>query len=947
MIRRLLAALLAGAALPVAAQTTPAPAPAPVASVAVQPLAFTTRTLANGLRVYAMRDTGTPNVAIQLWYDVGAKDDPKGRSGFAHLFEHLMFKATRNLVAEQFDRLTEDVGGYNNASTDDDYTNYFEVVPANHLERLLFAEADRMANLAIEPASFTSERDVVKEEYRQRVLAQPYGKLFGQYVPQVAYQVSPYARPAIGNIADLEASSIDDARAFHATYYRPDNAVLVVAGNFDPAQLDRWVDRYFAPIKRPAAPAPHADATEPARTAPISRTVYEANTPLPAVVLNYHVPPDRGADSAALTVLDAVLSTGESSRLYRSLVYRDRLANSADTQLDLRKGTGNLNVYAILASGKDAATGEAALKAEIARLRDAPADAAELARAKAQIVTANLKRRQTAEGRAFILAQAVILDNDPHAADARLRAIQRVTAADVQRVARTYLADNQAAVIRYLPAASKPAGAASDPIAVAATVRVAPLAMPADLAVVTPADAAHRVQPPAPGAPVSPTLPTPVEARLANGVRVVTVERHDLPLVAATLVALGGSGTDASGRAGAAGLTATVMAKGTQTRSATALAADMETLGASIGSDAGRDSALVGTAVTTPALAPAMAILADVARHPALAQDELDRARAQTVDAVNVSLSNPPALAALAANRLVFGDTPYGAPVEGTPASLAAITRADLQRSYQLTWQPERTAVVLVGDITPAAARALAEQALGDWRGATAGGAPPVAGTALPAPRVVVVDLPDAGQAGVVVARAAIPRADPRYDALQVANAVLGGGFSSRLNQEIRIKRGLAYGAGSGVSARRDSGVVSARTQTKNPTAPDVVQLILAEMRRMGAETVPAAELDTRKAAAIGEVGRAIETREGTAGVIGGYLATGVPLAELPHAIDRLAAVDAGAVRSTSAALLAPAAASIVVVGDARQFLPALRRAYPQVEVVPASQIRLDHASLR
>jgi zinc protease len=223
-------------AIPAIAQPPRAPA--------IAPIQYQTRTLANGLRVYAIRDTDTANVSVQVWYDVGSKDDPRGRSGFAHLFEHMMFKASRNLVAEQFDRLTEDVGGFNNASTNDDYTNYYEVVPANHLQRLLWAEAERMGSLVVEPGFFNSERDVVKEELRSRVLAAPYGRLFYLYLPMISYDVHPYARPGIGSIADLDAATIDDVRAFHATYYRPDNAVLVVAGNFDPAQLDRWVDQY-------------------------------------------------------------------------------------------------------------------------------------------------------------------------------------------------------------------------------------------------------------------------------------------------------------------------------------------------------------------------------------------------------------------------------------------------------------------------------------------------------------------------------------------------------------------------------------------------------------------------------------------------------------------------------------------------------------------------------
>ena len=256
-------------------------------AVAVKPIAFTEKTLANGLRVYAIRDTGTPNVSVQVWYDVGSKDDPKGKSGFAHMFEHLMFKSTRNLVSEQMDRLTEDVGGYNNASTNDDYTNYYEVVPANHLQRLLFAEADRMASLVVEPKSFASERDVVKEELRQSTLARPYGKLFSVYMPALAYTTHPYARGTIGSLENLEAAGIDDVRAFHATYYRPDNAVLVVSGNFDPAQLDAWITQYFGGIKRPAEAIPRVTVAEPARTSAVTRTVYEPNTPLPAVLISW------------------------------------------------------------------------------------------------------------------------------------------------------------------------------------------------------------------------------------------------------------------------------------------------------------------------------------------------------------------------------------------------------------------------------------------------------------------------------------------------------------------------------------------------------------------------------------------------------------------------------------------------------------------------------------
>ncbi|MDZ7283884.1 insulinase family protein [Sphingomonas sanguinis] len=942
------AALLLGvAALPTLAGAQTAPSPARTESV--KPIDFTTRTLPNGLRVYAIRDTTTPNVSVQVWYDVGSKDDPKGRSGFAHMFEHLMFKATRNLVPEQMDRLTEDVGGYNNASTADDYTNYFEVVPANHLQRLLFAEADRMAALVVEPKSFASERDVVKEELRQRTLAQPYGKLFSIYYPKLAYSVHPYARPGIGSLEELESAGIDDVRAFHATYYRPDNAVLVVSGNFDPAQLDRWVDQYFANIKRPAAAIPRVTVQEPARTEAVTRTVYEANVPLPAVLISYHIPPERSADTPAIMVLNAILSAGESSRLYEDLVYRDQLAQSASTFLDTKQSTGNLVAYTMMAGGKPVAEGEAALKKEIARLRDAPVSATELAEAKNELLTAALKQRETAEGKANLIANSVIVDGDPTAADRQIAAVQKVTAADIQRVARAYLKDSQGATIRYLPDSERPANVRVMPIELAPTVQTASLTPPANIEVVTPAPEGQRILPPAPGAAIAPTLPQPVATTLPNGLRVVTVERHDLPLVTASLVALGGAATDPVGKAGASSLSSELMTKGTTTRSATEIARAVESLGGSIAAGASDDGATIDLTVPSAQLGTAMTILADVATNPAFKQEEIDRARTQSIDSLNVAMQNPAQLSAMVADRVVYGARPYGQPLSGTPASLKGLTRADLTAAYARSWKPGQATLLLVGDVTPAQAQQVAERYLGNWRAAgtaaTTTAKPPE--PAFPAPRVIVVDMPDAGQAGVVVARSGIRRADDRYYPLAVANTVLGGGFSSRLNQEIRIKRGLAYGAGSSVATGRDIGLISARTQTKNPSAAEVVGLIDAEMRKLGTAPVPQDELATRQAVLVGGFGRTIETTDGIADILANYTLQGVPLEELSRYIPRVQAVDPAAVESVSATLLDPKAASIIVVGDAKQFLPALRQAHPEVEVIPAASVNLDSPKLR
>ncbi len=943
---RLGLALLISTALFAPAYAQPRAVPA-AAQATVPPIAYTERTLPNGLRVYAIRDTSSANVSVQVWYDVGSKDDPAGRSGFAHMFEHLMFKATRNLVPEQLDRLTEDVGGYNNASTADDYTNYFEVVPANHLQRLLFAEADRMATLVVDPKTFASEREVVKEELRSRILAQPYGKLFGLYAPMVSYSRHPYARPGIGSIADLDAATIDDIRAFHATYYRPDNAVLVVAGNFDPAQLNRWVDQYFGPIAKPGRPIPRVTIDEPVRQQPVTKTVYEANTPLPAVLISYPLPPANHPDQAALKVLDAILSGGDNSRLHQSLVYRDQIAQDVGVQLDAKQGPGTLSLYAILAGGKSVSDGEAALKREVASLIATPPTAAELAEAKNEITTAELLSRETAEGKASALAQGVIVERDPQAADKGLAAIGRVTAADVQRIARTWLAANRAATVRYLPETAKPTNATSDTIAVASSVVTTPLAVPPGIAVYTPAPEGQRILPPTPAAPVQVAIPIPVERRLPNGMRVVVVEKRGLPVVTAALVGGGGAVADPEGRAGVGELTAGLLTQGTKTRSATEIARAVESLGGSIGSGAGWDSQSVTLTVGSAQAAPALAILADVARNPAFAQDEIERLRTRTIDGVSVALTDPGQLAGLVADRVVFGESPYGHPATGTPTSLKAITRDDVVTAYRRAWQPAEATLVLVGDLTADAGMALATRLFGDWTAQPGSAAAPAPVYAAPEPRVIVVDMPGAGQAGVVVARPGIARDDKDYFPAAVANATLGVGFSSRLNQEIRIKRGLAYGARSELDARRWGGAIGASTQTKDPSAPEVVKIITDEFRRLGSEPAPQAELTTRKAVLTGNFGRTIERTSGIAGTIATYVADGVPLARIATFLPSVEAVGPAAVQSVAARVMDPKAASIVVVGDAKQFLEPLRAAYPQLVVIPAASVDLGSANLR
>ncbi|HWE45473.1 MAG TPA: pitrilysin family protein [Caulobacteraceae bacterium] len=931
------ALLLSGLAVSAAAQPAP---------VTVAPVHYDYRVLPNGLKVYAVHDTRSPNVAVQVWYQVGSKDDPVGRSGFAHLFEHMMFKATRDMPAEYFDRITEDVGGANNASTNDDYTEYHEVVPANYLKTILWAEAERMGSLVVDEANFKSERDVVKEELRQRIFAQPYGRLFGLDLAEASFDVSPYGRPGIGSIENLDSSTLADVQAFHATYYRPDNAVLVVVGDFDPAQLNAWIDQYFGPIVRPAGAIPRVTATEPMRTAPRTIADYEPNTPLPAVLMSYPFPAASSPDMPALIVLDAILSKGDSSRLNDDLVYKQQIAQEAFSFQELRQQPGAYAIGAVMAEGKTPQEGEHAILAELARLRNEPVSDAELRRAKNQLITDTLRQRETDEGQASELETAVVLYGDASKVNRLVSDVQAVTAADVQRVAQKYLGDNRRVTVDYQGDEHKPAG--FTPPAPAATIQAQTLTRPADIRVVAAAPEAERIKPPAPGEPVAARPVETHEKVLANGMHVIVAPLHSVPLVTAEMTVDAGAATDPQRLPGVAEMASTLMTKGTTSRSAEEIARQIESLGGELGVGASYDGSQLSLVVKRDELDPAMTVFADVARNPVFASEELDRARQQTLAGIQVAMGNPSQLGAMVADRAVYGAAPYGEPSSGTQASVSKFTHDDVARFHAQWWRPDEATLVLAGDVTPEQGFALAEHLFGDWKPAS--GAKPAAPApvgATPPPRIVVVDLPHAGQAAVIVSRVAISRDDPRFYPALVAATVLGGGYSGRLNEEIRIKRGLSYGASGRIDFRRAPGPFIASTSTKNESAVQVVDLIVNEMKKLGTTAPGDAELAARKASIVGGFDRTVETTEDTANLLSRFTLYNVNLDEIGRYADHVKAVTPQQVQAIGAELFDPAQAQIVVVGDASVFLKALKAEHPGVEVIPAADVDLNNASLR
>lgn len=443
----------------------PAPPPTGAAArVRIPPLQYSDERLPNGLRVLLSPDPAAPTVSVCIGYHVGGKDDPPGRSGFAHLFEHMMFKGSANTDPETMGALTEDVGGFNNAATAPDVTYYFDLIPSNYLEPVLWAEADRMAALNIKEEEFRTEREVVLREYGQRILGDPYGPL-ALLSDREVFKVHPYGRGSIGTPEALNAATLDEVRAFHAAYYRPDNAVLAVVGDFDAKQVREWVGRYFGKIPAPSAPVPRVRVKEPPQTGERRSVRYAPNVPLPVLSCIYRTGPAVSRDSAVLEVLAGLLATGQSALLYQSLVYNAPFASTVSASSEDREDYGRFTLSLGLYKDMPYAKPLAALDREILRLQSRPVSAYELNRAKAQLLTALVTARESALSRAAAFVGSALLQGDPNRANTDWDDIQAVTPQDIQRAARTYLRPANRAVLVYLPESMRPKNPPKKPAA--------------------------------------------------------------------------------------------------------------------------------------------------------------------------------------------------------------------------------------------------------------------------------------------------------------------------------------------------------------------------------------------------------------------------------------------------------------------------------------------------
>ena len=878
--------------------------------------------LDNGLEVILVEDHSAPTVAVDVWYRVGGADDPPGRSGFAHLFEHMMFQGSANVPRGAHNDLVSAAGGSANATTGIDRTNYFQTLPANQLPLGLWLEADRMRSLVVDDASFAREREVVKEEYRLRIQNQPYGEAVLR-LQTAPYDYEPYRRPVIGSIEDLDAATADEARAFHAAYYKPDNAVLVVAGDIDPDEARELVRRYFADIPR-RDPPPSLPPYQPSgQRLGGETTLQDPLARVPATFIGYGLPPRDDPDFYAADVLATILGGGGSSRLARALVDTG-LAASATAYVIGNVGPSAFGVSLVPNADVEPARLEQTYADELARIQATGVDLDELTKAVSRVRTGRIRGLQSALGLAESVQAANFYLGGPRALLADLERYRAITSDDVRRVGGQYLASQAGHVIRVVPAE----GGASPSPSPATAPTIAPTTDP-----VAPTSTPSGVATPPPPLPVGElSLPQIVESRLSNGLLLIVVSRTDLPLLSLQLVLPGGQAVEPADRAGLAQAVAGLLTRGTASRSAGEIAAAIEGIGGSLGAAATIDDLSVTASVLVEHADLAFELLGDVVLNPSFPQDELDGYRRRALVGLRSALANPGQVASRAFDAIVYGPHPYGR--LATEPSLQALTREAVIDYYRAQATPTDAFLVVIGDMAPEEAARRAEATFGGWSasGRAADAAFP------PAPlrsdrAVYLVDRPGSSQAEVLVGHLGIRGNSPERFPLVVANQVLGGGASSRLFRNLREEKGYTYGVYSGFSFPRDVGDFVVGAAVRGDVVEPTVREVLAELERLRAEPTPAAELAVAKSYLVGSFALRFETDQALAGQIVSLKLRGLPIDTLRAYIPSIEQVDTAATREAALRQIRPDEVAIVVVGDAATIRDGLARIAPVISI--------------
>jgi zinc protease len=868
------------------------PKPAPLPSIDIPYEKFV---LENGLTLIVHEDHKAPVVAVNVWYHVGSKDERAGRTGFAHLFEHLMFNGSENHDDEWFRPLEAAGATKMNGTTWLDRTNYFQNVPTSAVDLTLWMESDRMGHMvgAIDQAKLDEQRGVVQNEKRQGD-NRPYGKV-DELITTSTYPAGhPYSWETIGSMEDLNAASLDDVKEWFRTYYGAANAVLVVAGDITVADAKARVEKYFGDI--PSGPVIKRQQEWIAKMTGTRRAMLQDNVPQARIYKVWNIPGYRQRDFTLMDMAADLLAGGKNSRLYKRLVYTDRTATNVSVFLGPFELGSQVQLIVTVKPGGDPAVVEKAIDEELSRFLasgPAPDEVERIRTTNFANFARGAERIDGFGGKSAILAEGQVYAGSADFYKTRLGWITSATPADVQGAARRWLSDG----VFVLNVEPTPAFK-------------------------TAASSVDRTKLPETGAPPSLKLPVPSRARLSNGLEIVVVERHSAPVVDFTLMADAGFAADAQAKPGTARLSMLMIQEGTKTRTSPQISDRAESLGSRLAVGSSLDRSFLNMNALSNRLPESLELYADVLLNPTFPVKELERLRGTTLATIQQEKAQPSATINRIMPKLIYGEGhPYSNPSSGTGTeeAVGSLTSAELQAFYRRWVRPDNSLLLVVGDTTLAAIQPLLEQRFGQWR-APADPKPVknVAEVALATkPRVYLIDRPGAEQSQIIAATVGPTRADPDHIRFVALDTMLGGNFISRLNMNLREDKHWAYGAGTRITDAIGQGMfrVGAGVQT-DKTAESIVEIRKEFRDILGARKPTAAELKfAQDSIAIALPGNN-ETSDEIAGSYGEILTFGLKDSYWNDFVGDLTSLTTADVNKAAGRLVHPEALTWVVVGD-------------------------------
>ena len=846
-------------------------------------------TLPNGLRVVVHEDHSAPKVAVAVWYAVGSMNEPQGKSGFAHLFEHLMFNGSEHRDDEYMPPLQEIGASAVNGATSLDQTYYYEVVPTGGLERVLWLESDRMGYLlgAVTQAKLDEQRGVVQNEKRTYE-NRPYAMMPELRSAALFPADHPYRHPVIGSMEDLDEASLDDVKDWFRQYYGASNAVVTLAGNVTVEQARELVTRYFASVP-PGPPVGRITEWTPVLDR-VKTEIVAANVPQTALSWAWPVPGSRAAEDQALRMTSSVLGRGRLSRLHQALVIDRPLATSVSVNYESAAIAGVFNIELRLKPGVERAEAEAALQAELDRfLRDGPT-AQELERYKITSFGDNVRSLESLFVRAMMLSGGAVFDDNPGQFQIDQDRFDALRAEEVQAVANEWLSRPNYR-LTVTPQAQFAAGS----------------------------DGADRTQLPGMGAMPDLVLPPLQEGRLSNGLRVLHSHREGTPTVELVLAFDAGGAADQGLKKGLQGFTVGLMDDGTSAMTGQEFTEAQEMLGARMYAYSSADTTSFHVSALSRSLDDTVSLWSRYIRDPGFRQEDLERERGVALTGLQQAHADPDSIAGSVFNYLTYGaDHAYGGPLQGRAATIASFGRDDLVAFHEGFIRPDNGVIYASGDADFAALMAALESAFGDWSAPES----PVGAKSLGAvteqssPRVVLVDKPGAIQSVIRVGHVAPDGLDPGNFDLELLNGVLGGGFTARLNMNLREAKGWTYGAGSNVSDARGPQVFSVSTSIQTDRTADALGEIARELNDIGGDRpVTEQELDLLRRGRVLTLADQFETNTAMVAYMAYVARFEHPYEWITTLPDRYQAATPDGVTAT-AAMLRPEAMTWVVVGD-------------------------------